>query len=109
MCYVTLHFAGNISHFSDTSPKTAANIRNEIYSENRDMGLDLFRAHIISHPTVEARTVDGLLSLIERERCGETVNRQLLKSLLRMLTDLQVNSYFFSLFLLILQLLMMHF
>lgn len=55
-----------------------------------DMGLDLFRAHIISHPTVEARTVDGLLSLIERERCGETVNRQLLKSLLRMLTDLQI-------------------
>lgn len=55
-----------------------------------DMGLDLFRAHIISHRTVETRTVDGLLSLIERERCGETVNRQLLKSLLRMLTDLQI-------------------
>lgn len=56
----------------------------------RDMGLDLFRSHIISHRTVETRTVDGLLSLIERERCGETVNRQLLKNLLRMLTDLQV-------------------
>ncbi|KAL8623970.1 Cullin-4A [Nucella lapillus] len=55
-----------------------------------DMGLDLFRTHIISHRTVETRTVDGLLSLIERERCGETVNRQLLKSLLRMLTDLQI-------------------
>ncbi|KAK7475514.1 hypothetical protein BaRGS_00033270 [Batillaria attramentaria] len=55
-----------------------------------DMGLDLFRTHIISHPVVESRTVDGLLSLIERERCGETVNRQLLKNLLRMLTDLQI-------------------
>ena len=58
----------------------------------RDMGLDLFRSHIISHRTVETRTVDGLLSLIERERCGETVNRQLLKNLLRMLTDLQVGA-----------------
>ncbi|XP_046371924.1 cullin-4A-like [Haliotis rufescens] len=55
-----------------------------------DMGLDLFRANIISHKTVEARTVDGLLKLIERERNGEAVNRQLLKSLLRMLSDLQI-------------------
>lgn len=57
----------------------------------RDMGLDLFRTHIISHQIVQAKTVNGLLQLIERERGGEAVDRQLLKSLLRMLSDLQVS------------------
>ena len=57
----------------------------------RDMGLDLFRVHIISNNVVQTRTVEGILLLIERERTGETVDRQLLKSLLRMLSDLQVN------------------
>ncbi|KAK3763752.1 hypothetical protein RRG08_065716 [Elysia crispata] len=55
-----------------------------------DMGLDLFRQHIISDKVVETRTVDGLLRLIERERNGEAINRQLLKSLLRMLSDLNI-------------------
>ncbi|CAE1256582.1 CUL4 [Acanthosepion pharaonis] len=55
-----------------------------------DMGLDLFRTHIISHQIVQAKTVNGLLQLIERERGGEAVDRQLLKSLLRMLSDLQI-------------------
>ena len=54
------------------------------------MGLDLFRVHIISNQTVQSRTVDGILLLIEKERTGEQVDRQLLKSLLRMLSDLQV-------------------
>ena len=56
----------------------------------RDMGLDSFRSHIVGHHIVQTRTVDGLLQLIERERNGETVDRHLLKSLLRMLSDLQV-------------------
>ena len=55
------------------------------------MGLDLFRVHIISNAVVQTRTVGGILHLIERERNGEAVDRQLLKSLLRMLCDLQVN------------------
>ncbi|CAG0898641.1 unnamed protein product [Darwinula stevensoni] len=55
-----------------------------------DMGLDLFRVHIISHPKVQSRTVSGLLQLIEKERAGEVVDRTLLKSLLRMLSDLQI-------------------
>ncbi|XP_067136067.1 LOW QUALITY PROTEIN: cullin-4B [Centruroides vittatus] len=54
-----------------------------------DMGLDMFRIHIISNPLVQSRTVDGLLMLIEKERNGETVDRGLLKNLLRMLSDLQ--------------------
>uniref|UniRef100_A0A6M2DJ61 Cullin-4B n=1 Tax=Xenopsylla cheopis TaxID=163159 RepID=A0A6M2DJ61_XENCH len=55
-----------------------------------DMGLDLFRDHIALNTLVQSRTVDGLLMLIERERQGETVDRTLLKSLLRMLSDLQI-------------------
>ena len=39
---------------------------------------------------VQTRTVDGVLMLIEQERHGDVVDRSLLKSLLRMLTDLVI-------------------
>lgn len=55
-----------------------------------DMGLDLFRSHIAMNTLVQSRTVDGLLLLIEKERTGDSVDRTLLKSLLRMLSDLQI-------------------
>ena len=56
----------------------------------RDLGLELFRQHVVKHAIVESRTIGGVLYLIERERNGEAIDRQLLKSLLRMLSDLQV-------------------
>jgi cullin 4 len=56
----------------------------------RDLGLELFRTHIVTNPVVQSRLINGILLLIERERNGEAVDRQLLKSLLRMLCDLQV-------------------
>ena len=55
-----------------------------------DMGLDIFKTHIISNPLVQTRTVDGLLLVIDKERQGENVDRSLLKSLLRMLSDLGI-------------------
>lgn len=55
-----------------------------------DMGLELFRRTIVVNPLVQTRIVEGLLMLIERERQGDTVDRTLLKSLLRMLSDLQI-------------------
>ncbi|RLU23086.1 hypothetical protein DMN91_005364 [Ooceraea biroi] len=55
-----------------------------------DMGLHLFRLHIVLNNLVQTRTVEGLLMLIEKERQGDTVDRTLLKSLLRMLSDLQI-------------------
>ena len=55
-----------------------------------DMGLDTFKVFIISDPLVQTRTVDGLLLLIDKERQGDTVDRSLLKSLLRMLSDLGI-------------------
>lgn len=54
------------------------------------MGLHLFRLHIVLNNLVQTRTVEGLLMLIEKERQGDTVDRTLLKSLLRMLSDLQI-------------------
>lgn len=56
----------------------------------RDLGLELFRDHIAINATVQARTVEGILMLVEKERNGETVDRTLLKSLLRMFSDLQI-------------------
>ncbi|XP_044736413.1 cullin-4B [Chrysoperla carnea] len=55
-----------------------------------DLGLEMFRVHIIMNPLVQVRTVDGVLMLIEMERNCDTVDRTLLKSILRMLTDLQI-------------------
>lgn len=56
----------------------------------RDMGLELFRFYIISDVKVQSKTIDGILLLIERERNGEAIDRSLLRSLLSMLSDLQV-------------------
>ncbi|KAM7301695.1 cullin-4A [Ixodes scapularis] len=53
-----------------------------------DVGLELFRTHIASNSSVQGRTVEGLLQLIEKERGGDAVDRSLLKSLVRMLSDL---------------------
>lgn len=61
-----------------------------------DMGLELFRIHIISDPRVQSRTVDGLLMLIEAERKSDAIDRSLLKSLLRMLSDLQIYQQIFE-------------
>ncbi|XP_061743611.1 cullin-4A [Nerophis ophidion] len=55
-----------------------------------DTGLELFRTHIVSDRAVQKRTVDGILEQIELERHGETADRSLLRSLLGMLSDLQV-------------------
>ncbi|KAF7269567.1 hypothetical protein GWI33_017456 [Rhynchophorus ferrugineus] len=55
-----------------------------------DVGLELFGKYILLNALVQTRVVEGLLMLIEKERQGDQVDRSLLKSLLRMLTDLQI-------------------
>ncbi|RUS21786.1 hypothetical protein BC937DRAFT_91460 [Endogone sp. FLAS-F59071] len=61
-----------------------------------DMGLDLFRKHIMGAEDVRKKTLEGCLLMIERERNGETIDRQLLKSLLRMYLDLAIYSSAFE-------------
>ncbi|KAK5874125.1 hypothetical protein PBY51_019099 [Eleginops maclovinus] len=65
-------------------------LQNSLLPSIWDTGLELFRTHIVSDNGVQKRTVDGILEQIELERNGETVDRSLIRSLLGMLSDLQV-------------------
>uniref|UniRef100_A0A665W8S0 Cullin-4 n=1 Tax=Echeneis naucrates TaxID=173247 RepID=A0A665W8S0_ECHNA len=65
-------------------------LQNSLLPSIWDTGLELFRTHIVNDSAVQKRTVDGILEQIELERTGETVDRSLLRSLLGMLSDLQV-------------------
>ncbi|XP_051716368.1 cullin-4B isoform X1 [Ctenopharyngodon idella] len=65
-------------------------LQNSMLPSIWDMGLELFRFYIISDLKVQSKTIDGILLLIERERSGEAVDRSLLRSLLSMLSDLQI-------------------
>ncbi|KAM8952219.1 cullin-4B isoform 1-T1 [Pelodytes ibericus] len=65
-------------------------LQNSMLPSIWDMGLELFRNHIISDQKVQTKTIDGILLLIERERNGEAIDRSLLRSLLSMLSDLQI-------------------
>ncbi|KAG8001321.1 Cullin-4A [Nibea albiflora] len=68
-------------------------LQNSLLPSIWDTGLELFRTHIVSDSAVQKRTVDGILEQIELERNGETIDRSLLRSLLGMLSDLQVPEY----------------
>lgn len=50
----------------------------------------------MSDSAVQKRTVDGILEQIKLERNGETIDRSLLRSLLGMLSDLQVPDRMFA-------------
>ncbi|KAA0709411.1 Cullin-4B [Triplophysa tibetana] len=65
-------------------------LQNSMLPSIWDMGLELFRSYIISDLKVQSKTIAGILLLIERERSGEAVDRTLLRSLLNMLSDLQI-------------------
>ncbi|CAB1337425.1 unnamed protein product, partial [Coregonus sp. 'balchen'] len=65
-------------------------LQNSMLPSVWDMGLELFRFYIVSDIKVQSKTIDGILLLIERERSGETIDRSLLRSLLSMLSDLQI-------------------
>uniref|UniRef100_A0A669BER1 Cullin-4A n=1 Tax=Oreochromis niloticus TaxID=8128 RepID=A0A669BER1_ORENI len=70
-------------------------LQNSLLPSIWDTGLELFRTHIVSDSAVQKRTVEGILEQIELERNGETVDRSLLRSLLGMLSDLQVHNRLF--------------
>ncbi|CAH0479912.1 unnamed protein product [Peronospora belbahrii] len=57
-----------------------------------DHGLYIFRDVIVRHDSVRDRLRTRLLLSIERERHGELIDRDLIKSILRMLIDLGVHS-----------------
>uniref|UniRef100_A0A6B2KYG7 Cullin-4 n=1 Tax=Arcella intermedia TaxID=1963864 RepID=A0A6B2KYG7_9EUKA len=55
-----------------------------------DLGLSLFSKHIASITEIDEKLRAGLFSVIESDRRGETVDKVLIKSLLRMQTSLQM-------------------
>ena len=58
-----------------------------------DMGLLLFRDEVIlCDPAILQKTVNGILSEIEQERNGKTIQRSLIQTLARMLTSLEIYS-----------------
>uniref|UniRef100_A0AAF5PJZ6 CULLIN_2 domain-containing protein n=1 Tax=Wuchereria bancrofti TaxID=6293 RepID=A0AAF5PJZ6_WUCBA len=58
-----------------------------------DMGLEIFRDEVMNNESVRKRSVDGLLKMIEQER---KIDRLLIKSLLRMMTNLRVYAEVFE-------------
>jgi len=57
-----------------------------------DLGLMLFRDNIARSVRIKDRLLKTILSLIQKERTGEMINKGLLKSITQMLIDLGVNS-----------------
>ena len=57
-----------------------------------DLGLTIFREEMQRRPEVGQKIVAGILQVVERERRGETVNRPLVKTLVRMFLALGIYS-----------------
>ncbi|KAJ3333629.1 Cullin-4 [Blyttiomyces sp. JEL0837] len=55
-----------------------------------DLGLELYREHIMADAGLKSGLVNGLLDLIERERNGDQVSKELIRTLLQMLVDLGI-------------------
>ncbi|XP_072952958.1 cullin-3B-like [Typha angustifolia] len=58
-----------------------------------ELGLNLWRDHIIRSDKIQTRLLDTLLDLIHRERTGEVINRGLMRNITKMLMDLGSSVY----------------
>lgn len=61
-----------------------------------DVGLLLFRTHFSAAPDVQDKTVSGLITVINRERDGDTVDSSLLKNILTMFSAIGVYATVFE-------------
>eukprot|EP01133_Synstelium_polycarpum_P018802 gene18802-22488_t len=57
-----------------------------------EMGLLEFCENVVHAPSIKDRLLKSLLSMIQKERCGEMVDRILIKNITQMLIELGVNS-----------------
>ncbi|CAH8842089.1 unnamed protein product [Trichobilharzia szidati] len=55
-----------------------------------DLALKLFREDVITREKVQSRLLCQILEEIHKERCGEAIDRQLLRTVIRMLVDLKL-------------------
>eukprot|EP00250_Pteridium_aquilinum_P010939 c19729_g1_i1 orf=85-2289(-) len=58
-----------------------------------ELGLNLWRDHVVRSPKIKARLLDTVLDLIYRERTGEVINRGLMRNVTKMLMDLGLDVY----------------
>lgn len=61
-----------------------------------DMGLSIFKKNIAIKPVVKERTLNTILEQIKNERNGETIDRNCIRSLLKMYISLGMYSEFFE-------------
>jgi cullin-4 len=61
-----------------------------------DLGLHFFRLHVLNHAEIQSKTVGGIISLIQKERKGESVPREMLVSLLKMFSALEIYTSVFE-------------
>lgn len=57
-----------------------------------DLGLELFRENIVRSPKIKDRLIKFMSNMIQKERQGEVIDRNLLKHITQMLVDLGINS-----------------
>jgi len=57
-----------------------------------ELGLILFRENVVHASQIKDRLLKTLLSLVQKERAGEVIDRILIKNITQMLIDLGVNS-----------------
>ncbi|VDK49594.1 unnamed protein product [Anisakis simplex] len=55
-----------------------------------DVGLEIFRDVIMNNDCIRKRATNGIMKLIETERGGAQIDRQLVRSLLRMMSNLGI-------------------
>lgn len=60
------------------------------FSNARDLALNHYREHIMMHNKVQPKILKRILDMISQERRGESVDRDILRSIIRMYSDLQV-------------------
>nr|XP_043632849.1 cullin-3A-like [Erigeron canadensis] len=58
-----------------------------------ELGLNLWRDHIIHSKNIQMRLKDTLLEIVERERGSEVINRGLMRNIVKMLMDLGPSVY----------------
>ncbi|KAK0407022.1 hypothetical protein QR680_018953 [Steinernema hermaphroditum] len=61
-----------------------------------DLGLKEFRECVLQSPKLRQRLIDGLLRVIATERAGRQIDRNLVRSLLRMLSNLDLYKELFE-------------
>ncbi|KAL0421105.1 UNVERIFIED_CONTAM: Cullin-3A [Sesamum latifolium] len=58
-----------------------------------ELGLNLWRDHVIRSSKIQQHLLNALLELIHKERTGEVINRGLMRNIIKMLMDLGPSVY----------------